>query len=137
MQDDRVYEHPGVLVSQFSEQDLQTLLSAVKSMTPGQYSVSPVKIGHSPYLVNVKVSSGLEGQGPAWESIAAVLGWGPDLVEDHLAMVDESQRSNLLTRMANAATISWVGNNLGYLLEELIAIRKIMRQLDLIEVNQK
>jgi hypothetical protein len=135
-----IYEHPGTVETEFTDEELEAMLGIVEGMTKGLYTVPHVKPGHAPHLIKVAIN--IDDPAPrkhegqvyyGWMCLAAVLQWGPDIVDDHLHVEDHSLKTKTKQRLSNAATIAWVGNNLHRLLYEVVEMRKCLKKLDLIE----
>lgn len=134
------YEHPGVVETEFTDEELEAMLGVVAEMTKGHYTVPQVKAGKAPHLIKVEISKEdpaphkYEGQIQyGWMCFAAILDWGPDILDEHLSVEDFGMKTKTKQRIANATTTAWAGNNMHRLLYEVLEMRKRLKALDLIE----
>lgn len=136
------YEDPGVARTRFDDKELERVIDMASSLTPGVWFVpNKPKCDHE-----VRVDTGVvidwdyrdEGDDPndkhaGWVTHALLLHTGPDVLEDWVAALDATRRTKTRHRLSNALLMAWVGNNMSMLLNEVLAMRDKLRQLDLLE----
>ena len=130
--------------TEFGDDELAAMLGVVAEMTKGVYTTPSVKPGQAPHYIKVEidyenqVSHRHEGQEQkGWMCIAALLDWGPDILDEHMTMDDYSLKTKTKQRLANAATIAWVGNNLHRLIYEVIEMRRMLVKYGLLEARKQ
>ena len=135
-------DDPVPIETEFSDEELQAMLGVVADMTPGNYIVPPTNPARAPH--HVKVCIHAESQAKQYADaaefregglmcLAAVLGWGPDILDEMLHIEDHGQRTRTKQRVANATAIAWAGNNLQRLLYETLEMRKLLQAYGLLE----
>ena len=126
--------------TEFGDDELEAMLGVVDEMTKGVYTVPPVKPGQAPHLIKVEIDKNNpaphkhEGQIQfGWMCIAALLDWGDDILDEHMTVEDFSLKTKTKQRLANAATIAWVGNNMHRFIYEFIEMRKVLNEQGLLK----
>lgn len=120
--------------TEFTDDELNAMLGVVEGMTKGHYTVPPRTETRCLHKIKVDVdkSTPVKEEERGWMCIAALLDWGPDMLDEHMTIDDHTLRTHTKQRLSNAATIAWVGNNMHRLLYEVVEMRKRLAELELL-----
>jgi hypothetical protein len=138
MSQETMMEEVEPVETEFSDEELEAMLGVVQNMTKGHYTVPTREETKCLHLIQVNVdkSSPAQDDERGLLCIAALLQWGDDVLEEHMTIQDFTLKTKTKQRLANAATIAWVGNNMHRLLYEVVEMRKKLSELDLIQPRE-